>query len=147
MRRTLIILLLSISSGAAGRNEPASVDAPYNKVFDPWRACIAAEALAKRGAPDALRTCFLAAYVRVNQPFLGGEDFYTMNKILREVLTVLGDEKFSRALRKERPEIRSAVRWHIGSDPQLKKCPQTAKALREAPTIDWPVERAYRNDR
>ena len=122
------------------------MDAPYDKVFDPWHACIAAEALAKHGAPDALRTCFLAAYVRVNQPFLGGEDFYTIRKILGEVLAALGDDKFSRALLKERPEIRSAVRWHMASDPQLKKCPRTAKALYEAPKIDWPVDRAYRND-
>jgi hypothetical protein len=94
-----------------------------------------------------LRTCFLAAYVRVNQPFLGGEDLLAIRQVLGEVLVALGDDKFSRALLKERPEIRSAVRWHMKDEPQLKKCFRTAKVLREAPAVDWPIDKAYRSDR
>src|SRR5881392_2696744 len=114
MSRVVVVLLFSMVCGFA--KEPASVDAPYNKVFDPWHACMEAEALAKRGAPDALRTLFLAAYVRVNQPFLGGEDLETMGKIFEEVLSAIGDKAFSDAVGAQRPEIRSAVRWFLGPD-------------------------------
>ena len=54
---------------------------------------MAAEPLAKRGAPDAVRTLFLAAYVRVSQPFLGGEDLESMHKVFGDVLTAVGDAK------------------------------------------------------
>jgi hypothetical protein len=127
----------------ASANEPAPID----KIFDPWRACIAAVDLAKRGAPDALRTCLLAAYVRVSQPFLGGEDLEHMAEILGQILDSIGDDAFARALAKQRPEVRSAVRWFIGENRKLKNSPKTAKLLRDAPKIDWPLSKAYRDDR
>jgi hypothetical protein len=49
MLRVIIILLALSATAFAERNEPAPVDAPYNKVFAPERACAEAEALAKRG--------------------------------------------------------------------------------------------------
>jgi len=148
MPRVLAILVLSSSCVFAEPNERAPVDAPYNKVFDPWHACMAAEDLAKQGAPDALRTLFLAAYVRVNQPFLGGEGEMTMVTIFREVVTAVGDYRFARALAAQRPEVRSAVRSFLEeTDLALKKCPRTTKLLRDAPKIDWPMDKAYRNDR
>ena len=143
MTRGLLILLLFVSQLAA--NEPAPGDVPYTKVFDPWRACMAAQPLARRGAPDALRTLFLSAYVRVSQPFLGGEDLESMILIFRDVLPAIGDTKFSDALSLQRPEVRGAVRWFLDAPP--KKFPRTARLLREAPEIDWPVNKAYRNDR
>jgi hypothetical protein len=148
MTRILLAVLFLASSVAAQRNEPAPVDAPYNKVFDPWHACMAAEDLAKRGAPDALRTIFLAIYVRVNQPFLGGEGDETMVNVVRHVLAAIGDQGFATALAKQRPEIRGAVKsfcGFIGSE--LKQYPRTAEILRDAPRIDWPIDQAYRNDR
>src|SRR5258708_7353597 len=102
MSRYLLVLLLLASSVLAERNEPAPVDAPYNKVFDPWHACMAAEDLAKRGAPDALRTVFLSIYVRVNQPFLGGEGDETMVLVVQHVLAAIGDLGFATALAKQR---------------------------------------------
>ena len=147
MPRVLVILLLTVVSSVAERNEPAPVDAPYNKVFEPHRACAEAEALAKRGAPDALRTCFLAAYVRLSQPFLGGEDFDIMLHVYDSVLAAVGDDAFSRALAKQRPEIQSAVGWFMAKFPRMKRCPKTAKLFRDAPKIDWPLDKAYRNDR
>jgi hypothetical protein len=145
--RTLIVLLLIPAILLAGKNESAPVDAPYNKVFEPHRACWEAKDLAKRGAPDALRTLFLAAYVRVNQPFLGGEDFDVMNQVYDDVIATIGDERFARSLTKERPEIRSAVGWFMARHTRMKHCPQTAKVFRDAPEIDWPLDRAFRNDR
>jgi len=147
MPRAVVFLLVTAAVALAEKNEPAPVDATYNKVFAPHRACWEAKELAKRGAPDALRTCFLAAYVRVNQPFLGGEDFEMMDMTYDEVLKTLGDDKFARALARERPEIRSAVAWFMASYPRMKRCPKTAKLLQEAPKINWPLDRAFRNDR
>ena len=145
MPRVILIFLLATAQLLA--REAAPIDAPYNKVFDPYRACMAAEPLAKKGAPDALRTLFLAAYVRLSQPFLGGEDLETMHQIFDRVLSTLGDARFARALASQPPEVRSAVQAFVGWSPTLKKSPKTAKLLREAPTIDWPVDKAGRDDR
>ena len=147
MHRIVFLLLLGASCALAEKNEPATVDAPYDKVFDPWRACTAAEGLAKRGAPDALRTCFLAAYVRLSQPFLGGEDLETIHRVFQEVLPAVGDEKFCRALERQRPEIRSAVAHFLSGFSKIWDFPRTRKLLRAAPQIDWPLDQAYRNDR
>jgi hypothetical protein len=146
MARVIAIFLLTIC--CAWGKELAPVDTPYNKVFDPWRACTHAKELAKRGAPDALRTLFLAAYVRVNQPFLGGEDLESMDLIFGEVLQAVGDRVFSHALKAQRPEVRSAAKWFLGTDshPYLKKFPRTAKLLSEAPKMEWPLDKAYRED-
>ena len=145
---TRLVAILLLTAPCVFAKEPAPVDAPYNKVFDPWRACMDAEDLAKRGAPDALRTLFLAAYVRVNQPFLGGEDLESMDKIFGEVLLAVGDRRFSRALGAQRPEVRSAARSFLGADshPYLKKFPRTTKLLAEAPKIEWPLDKTYRED-
>ena len=135
MMRIFFIFVFAVSHLFA--KEPYPVDAPYNKVFDPWRACTAAEALAKRGAPDALRTLFLAAYVRVSQPFLGGEDLETMHKVFEDVLATVGDAKFARALALQRPEVQSATTSFLTASP--KKFPKTAALLRDAPKVDWPL--------
>jgi hypothetical protein len=145
MPRVILISLLATAQLAA--REAAPIDAPYNKVFDPYRACMAAEPLAKKGAPDALRTLFLAAYVRLSQPFLGGEDLETMHQIFHRVLTTLGDARFARSLASQPPEVRSAVRDFVSWSPSLKKSPKTTKLLRDAPTIDWPLDKAGRDDR
>jgi hypothetical protein len=145
MPRIIVISLLAMAHLAA--REAAPIGAPYNKVFDPWRACVAAEPLAKKGAPDALRTLFLAAYVRLNQPFLGGEDLEAMHQIFDRVLTTLGDARFARSLAVQPPEVLSAVRAFVSWSPSLKKSPKTAKLLRDAPAIDWPLDKAGRDDR
>jgi hypothetical protein len=147
MRRVLVLLLLSTASAVAERNEAWPADAPYNKFFDTWHASTAAEDLAKRGAADALRTLFLCAYVRVNQPFLGGEGDEAMNLVFQRVLVANGDARFARALARQRPEIRSAVRNFLYIHPSLRKFPRTTKLLHDAPKIDWPIDQAYRNDR
>lgn len=146
LRCALLLLVLTTVSAVAEKNETWPADAPYNKFFDTSHASMAAEDLAKRGAPDALRTLFLCAYVRVNQPFLGGEGEETMNLIFQRVLAANGDARFARALARQRPEVRSAVRNFLWISPS-GKFPRTRKLLREAPEIDWPMAQAYRNDR
>jgi len=147
MQRILLTFLL-IAAASARAGEPAPRDAPYNKVFDPWRACQAAEDLAKRGAPDALRTLFLAAYVRINQPFPGGEDLEGMGIIFRDVLPAVGDSRFAEALAAQRPDVRSAVRWFLAPDQKrpLTGFPKTTALLTSAPKVDWPLLKAYRED-
>jgi hypothetical protein len=146
MRNILLLLILTTVSAFAEKNEAWPADAPYNKFFDTWHASMAAEDLAKRGAPDALRTLFLCAYVRVNRPFLGGEGDETMNLIFQRVLAANGDARFARALARQRPEIRSAVREFLWIAPS-GNFPRTKKLLQEAPEIDWPMDEAIRNDR
>jgi hypothetical protein len=145
MTRGIVIFVLSVVKVLA--SEPFPVDAPYHRVFEPWRACMTAEALAKQGAPDALRTIYLAAYVRLNQPFPGGEDLEGMHDIFDRVLVAVGDVKFSRSLALQRPEIRSAVRHFLSSSAALKKSSKTAKLLREAPAIYWPLDKVTRDSR
>ena len=131
--RLLVLLILTTASALAERNEAWPANAPYNKLFDTWHASMAAEDLAKRGAPDALRTLFLCAYVRVNQPFLGGEGDETVGLIFQHVLVAIWRTRFSRALAKQRPEIRAAVSRFVYIHPSLGKFPRTTKLLREAP--------------
>jgi hypothetical protein len=97
MTRVFLAELFLASSANAQRYEPALVDA-YNRVFNPWH-----------GALDALRTIFLAIYVRVNQPFLGGEGDETMVNVVRSVLATIEDQRFATSVNKQRPEIRGAV--------------------------------------
>jgi len=146
-----LIFTILLASGAVALSEPNEswpANAPYNKVFDPWHACMAAEGLAKAGAPDALRTLFLAAYVRLNQPFLGGEGDETMTMIFREVLIAVGDQRFSHALAAQRPEVRAAVQRFLGDYKKawVKKCPKTAKLLHNVESFDWPMDKAIQND-
>ena len=142
--RSVLILLVSGSILLAKEPEPAPLDAPYNGVFDPWRACSLAEPLAARGAPDALRTMFLSAYVRCSWPFNGPEGDEAMRASFERVLHKLGDKRFSAALAQQRPEVRSAVgEFMYIRDP--KKAPRTRKLLRDAPNIDWPMVRAARD--
>ena len=35
----------------------------------------------------------------------------------------------------------------LNNNPKLKQCPKTAKLLHDAPKIDWPLVKAYRDDR
>ena len=66
----------------------------------------------RRGSGKARRSgrvahAFFAAYVRVNQPFLGGEDLETMDKIFQEVLTAVGDTSFLRRCESAAAEFRA----------------------------------------
>jgi hypothetical protein len=143
--RLIALLLLAAVTALAGERYP--FDAPYIKHFEPVKALLAAKELAKRGEPDALRTMFLCVYVCVNQPFLLGHGGEEMDAAIRDVITTLGDERFSRGLAARRPEIRGALRslFSLRSD-ETRRFPHTAKLLKDAPKIDWPLDKAYRED-
>jgi hypothetical protein len=143
--RAISLLMLATMTAFAG--EPYPADAPYIKHFDPVEAFLAAKELAKRGEPDALRTMFLCVYVRVNQPFLQGHGEEEMDFALREVIHTLGDDRFSGALAAQRPEIRAALASFFSLLPDEKpRFPRTAKLLHDAPKIDWPLDKAQRDD-
>jgi hypothetical protein len=71
-----------------------------------------------------------------------------MDKTFREVLTAVGDNLFSDAVKAQPPEIQSAVRWFVGPDKSrpLNDFPKTAALLLKAPKIDWPLDKAIRED-
>ena len=52
-------------------------------------------------------------------------------------------KKFSRALLREPPETRTAVRDCMSENSVKGKYPMTHKVLREAPNITWPSDMAY----
>jgi hypothetical protein len=145
------ILLISCTSSSAPSSTatasaPAYVGRPsYEERFDPWRASSRALEPAAKGERDAQDTLFLAAYVRVNQPYMGGEDLEQMNDNCQQLLTRLGDDAFSTALDRQRPEVRSAVKSFISTSTIQSAYPKTYALLRAAPKIDWPMDKAYRN--
>ncbi len=87
---------------------------------------------------------FLAAYVRLSQPYNGAEDLSQMRDNFGRLLSALGDEAFCRALEAQRPEVRSAVRWFLDLKIVRTADPQTYRLLKEAPKIDWPTDKARR---
>jgi len=77
---------------------------------------------------------------------MGGEDLEGMIANYGQLLKALGDVAFAKALQQQRPEVRSAARWFI---PDMKSIqhqyPKSYNLLLNAPAIDWPTDRAYRN--
>jgi hypothetical protein len=136
----------SAPSSTVTASAPAYARRPsYEERFDPWRASSRALEPAAKGERDAQDAFFLAAYVRVNQPYMGGEDLEQMNNNCQQLLTRLGDDAFSPALDRQRPEVRSAVRSSISTSTIRSEYPKTYALLHAAPKIDWPMDKAYRN--
>jgi len=88
-----------------------------------------------------MHTCFLAEYVRLNDPHLGGADLEEMTFSTERMLASLGDKRFSAALRLERPEIIAAVSYFIQSE-RLTGCPVTGHLLDSAPKVQWQLNQA-----
>ena len=109
-----------------------------------WRdSCLSLPA-AKAGSPTALHLSFQAARDQVMMPFVnGGEDAEAIAENLEGILDAVGDDVFSKALLKEEPETRSAVRDCMFESSVKKRFPITHKILREAPRIKWPSQLAY----
>jgi hypothetical protein len=104
-----------------------------------------------KGNDLGIHGCFIAAYVRASLPYLGGEDEEEIVDNLGELLVRCGDERVSRMLAIERPEVQSAVKLWIGFPPMTviyrldgqttapwKKYPKTAAILNQAPKMDFP---------
>jgi hypothetical protein len=117
----------------------------YTEKLDAWRCSSRALEEASKGDEDAIRACFLSAYVRVNEPLMGGEDLEAMDMTFAKLLKNLGDDKFSEALQTVRPEVRSSVHWFFkGNRINKTDYPKTFATFASAPNIDWPLDQAYR---
>ena len=130
------ILTLAIVGAAFGQ---------YSDPFDPWRACTKACPDATKGNPMALHTCFLAAYVRVSDPHLGGEDLEAITHCMEQLLRTLGDGRFCESLAFERPEVSAAVRYFLPSA-TLADSPKTQRLLAKAPKIEFPLAQSARDE-
>ena len=109
-----------------------------------WRDSWHSLPAAKEGKPEALHQSFHVARDQVTMPFAnGGEDAEAIAKNLQGILDAVGDDVFSKALLKEEPETRSAVRDCMFESSVKKRFPITHEILGEAPHIKWPSQLAY----
>lgn len=131
LHKHTVAIVLAIAA-IAGRSEAQS------NFLDPYRACTHAVEAAIKGDPVAQHTCFVAAYVRVNDPLGGGEDMEGMITSLSNLLKGVGDRPFATALKLERPEIIAAVRFFVKGN--MSGAPMTAVLLQKAPKTKFPVE-------
>lgn len=145
-KQALLVAAAALVTACAGpsQSQTNSSEPDYTKKLDPWRCTNYATPLAIKGDQDALRACFLSAYVRVNDPMLGGEDLEQMCMNFSTLLTSLGDAKFARALMSCRPEIRAATGWFLEDSAVFARSPLTRRAVSSAPSIDWPIAKALR---
>lgn len=149
-KRPIIVLIgaLAILAGCthATKTSPAAAGSTrYEERFDPWRASNRALKPASRGDRNAQIAFFLSAYVRMSQPYMGGEDLEQMRANVGHLVATLGDDSFSRALEQQRPEVRSAVRSFLDTKSVKRDYPKTYRLLDAAPKIDWPALKVYRN--
>ena len=138
----LCIALATLGLGIAScANQSSKKPDPTRQAWrDSWYSLPAAKA----GKPDALHKSFEAARDQVMMPFVnGGEDAEAIAENLQGILDAVGDDVFSKALLKEKPETRSAVRDCMFESSVKKRFPITHKILREAPRIKWPSRLAY----
>ena len=135
------LLFSFLLSACAQVSPPSSVEPSrptYEKFFDPWRACNHALAPAEAGERDAQDAFFVSAYVRRSQGSDGGEDLEQMGDNFDKLLATLGDDAFSKALQRQRPEVRSATREFSRMERIRGKDPKTYHILQSAPAIKWP---------
>ena len=130
-QKQTVVIALAIAA-AAGHTQAQS------NFLDPYRACTHAVEAAIKGDPVAQHTCFVAAYVRVNDPMGGGEDMEGITASISNLLKGVGDRPFAEALKLERPEIIAAVRFFLQGN--LSKAPLTDALVRKVPKINFPVE-------
>ena len=133
-----VAIALAITA-MAGRSEAQS------NFLDPYRACTHAVEAAIKGDPVAQHTCFVAAYVRVNDPLGGGEDMEGITISIGNLLKGVGDRAFADALKLERPEIIAAVRFFLIDN--VKGAPLTEALVRKAPQIKFPVDLTIKDEK
>lgn len=123
----------------------AKADEPEPSL-DPYRACNHQCDAAAKGNALAQHTCFLAAYVRMNDPMGGGEDMEGIDACFGRLLSQLGDKTFAEALKLERPEIIAAVGSFLEKD-KLVSSPATQQLIKRVPKIVFPLDDALNSDK
>ncbi|MGC3989279.1 MAG: hypothetical protein QM796_06305 [Chthoniobacteraceae bacterium] len=133
----LLSLVLSACAHKSGDKPPAHLGlGGYEQYFDPSRGSSHALAMAEQGDREALTAFFLCAYVRLNQR--SGDSLDTIRWNFSELIKCIGDDSFSDALARERPEVQSAAAAFIDLGVIKKYDLKTAQLLQQAPAIDWP---------
>jgi hypothetical protein len=133
---TLLVLIVAAVAGYAQAE---------SNFLDPYRACTNSVDAAIKGDPVAQHTCFIAAYVRVNDPLGGGEDMEGITISIGKLLKGIGDRAFADALKLERPEIIAAVRFFLMDN--VKGAPLTEALTRKAPKIKFPVDLTIKDEK
>jgi hypothetical protein len=114
--------------------------------LDPYRACNHQCDAAAKGNALAQHTCFLAAYVRMNDPMAGGEDMEGIDACFGRLLSQLGDKPLAEALKLERPEIIAAVGRFLEKE-KLANAPATKQLIQRVPKIVFPLDDTLHNDK
>ena len=141
MKTLLLLLSLSLVACAAPK-EGLSARRLYDR---PEIALSEFEGDAIKGDPRAIHYCFLAAYIRSNDPYMGGEDLEALYYRFESILSKMGDKDFSIALMRERPEIQSAVSSYLTNAVRGDKYPLTAQVVRSSQDIKFPVWLTYQD--
>jgi hypothetical protein len=114
--------------------------------LDPYRACNHQCDAAAKGNALAQHTCFLAAYVRVNDPMGGGEDMEGISSCFGRLLSKLGDKAFAEALKLERPEIIAAASSFLEKE-KLATATATKQLIERVPKIVFPIDHTLKDDK
>jgi len=72
-----------------------------------------------------------------------GEDAEAIADNLHSILKAVGDQAFARALLKERPKMRTAVRDCMYKTEVQNHYPATYQILHDAPHVKWPSDVAF----
>jgi len=133
---------LGVALAASSLYIEAKADEPS---LDPYRACNHQCEAAAKGNALAQHTCFLAAYVRMNDPMGGGEDVEGISTCFAQLLSQLGDKRLAEALKLERPEIIAAVGRFL--EDKLASSPATKQLIQHAPKIAFPLDDTVHKDK
>ncbi len=109
-------------------------------------ACWQAAQRAQHGDSAAFHECFFAAYSRVRDPMLGGEDLEVMIETIQQLLHSVGDQVFATMLAKESPPIRCGVSWFLPRE-DLTSAPKTRAIIAATQDYDFELERSIRRNR
>jgi hypothetical protein len=140
--RLLLIACLALCSCATSPNstESGKKSSRYQEI-DSWRLMGKAYLAAAENDAVALHDSFICAYMRLNNPYQGGEDLEAIRDYLDGIQLKIGDSNFADALSSERPEIIAAVGYFIESS----SYPKTTAVLKSAPQIDFPYQKSARD--
>ncbi len=100
---------------------------------------------AMSGDASGFHECFFAAYSRVRDPMLGGEDIESIRETVSGLLKSVGDQTFSSGLAAEPEPVRSGVAWFLTSS-DLSDAPETRRVIAETRDYDFELERSYRRN-
>ncbi len=143
MSFTVVALLLLVGCNSPPLPAPMRDNEVGNLLSS---ACWKAAQKAQAGDHEAFHDCFFAAYSRVRDPMLGGEDLESIDLTLEKLLSSVGDHVFACRLQEESPPIRSGVAWFLKQF-DLQSAPETKAVTAGAHDYSFELERASRQNR